>query len=551
MASVVDVTTVVQSGLNHIDALLDDGPGWNWLTPGRTVLYYTFSVASGNETGNTEIAGAVSAFNTAQQSACLSQLAYITRLTGITFTAASAPTAADLHFADTNIVSSASTSGLCSWSYNYGYNGSNVITSYSSSAYVYLDNVEWQGENANPVAGNQGYETLLHELGHALGLKHPFEGATTLPAAQDNTANSIMSYTHLGGSYSTFSPYDVAALMWLYGDDGLGGALGVSSAARFIVGNASANALSGGAGNDKLQGGGGNDLIDGGTGINTAVYSGAHANYAETKTASGYTLSDNVGGEGSDTLTNIQSLKFSDATIALNLAGINAGSDATAAYNTIAEKLYVAYFGRPADPAGLQNMTGQLSTANAPTDMQAFIAAYGSNAAVTQIIDGFGNSAESARLYTGSDTDFVTAIFQNLFGRNPAGTFWIDALSSRQMSRSQAAMSIMAGAEANSTSQGLIDAAAIANKIVVADNFTTAIVTASGYSGSSAAAAARTLLHSVNQDSNVLAFQSSVDSTLLAIGAAPAHSAGLSLAAAAAGSDTVSVVGIAAADYFA
>ncbi|MCX7178613.1 MAG: DUF4214 domain-containing protein [Proteobacteria bacterium] len=192
----------------------------------------------------------------------------------------------------------------------------------------------------------------------------------------------------------------------------------------------------------------------------------------------------------------------------------------------IAEKLYVSYFGRPADPSGFQNMTSQLTAANAPTTMQEFIFSYDTNSAVKQIIDGFGSSPESGRLYTGSNADFVTAIFQNLFGRNPAGTFWIQALTNNQMTRSQAAMNIMAGAEVNTSSQGMIDAAAIANKIVVAANFTSAIVTASGYSGSAAGTSARNMLHTVTQDTNVFDFQATVDNTLNSMGAAPPRALG-------------------------
>ncbi|MCI3131616.1 matrixin family metalloprotease [Phenylobacterium aquaticum] len=39
------------------------------------------------------------------------------------------------------------------------------------------------------------YMTLLHEIGHALGLKHPFEGDVTLPADYDTTRYTVMSYT--------------------------------------------------------------------------------------------------------------------------------------------------------------------------------------------------------------------------------------------------------------------------------------------------------------------------------------------------------------------
>jgi serralysin len=43
--------------------------------------------------------------------------------------------------------------------------------------------------------GTYFFATMLHEVGHALGLKHPFEEASKLPAEYDNSRYTVMSYT--------------------------------------------------------------------------------------------------------------------------------------------------------------------------------------------------------------------------------------------------------------------------------------------------------------------------------------------------------------------
>jgi len=90
-----------------------------------------------------------------------------------------------------------------------------------------LNSQEW-----NP--GNISFETLLHELGHALGLTHPFADSDmpskpVLPANLDSTIHTVMSYTYANlqgqtGNEFSFHPttpmvLDIAAMQYLYGSN--------------------------------------------------------------------------------------------------------------------------------------------------------------------------------------------------------------------------------------------------------------------------------------------------------------------------------------------
>ncbi len=63
----------------------------------------------------------------------------------------------------------------------------------------------------------------------------------------------------------------------------------------------------------------GNDSINGGAGIDAAVYGGSRANFTLTQTGSGFRLADKSGALGTDTLQNVERLKFSDGAIALDV----------------------------------------------------------------------------------------------------------------------------------------------------------------------------------------------------------------------------------------
>ena len=310
MATVSDITTTPLSGLNHIDALLDKGPDWNFLSnSGANVLYYTFSTASGNEAGRT----GQEMFSTAQQAATRTAFTYLQQVTGIEFRETGSGTAAQIHLANIDI-DGARTTGLCSWQASYRSFPDGTLSEYRANAYVYLDNVEWRHITQNLMPGTQGYETLLHELGHALGLKHPFEaqaGEVALPGYEDNTANTIMSYTGHGGPYSTFQPYDIAALNWLYGGDGLRGSLGMNgSGARYLTGTAKSETLTGTDFDDIFQGNGGNDMIYGGNGRDTAIFGGRYGDYRFTNLVNGDLTV--IGANSSTTLNQVEVLQFDD-----------------------------------------------------------------------------------------------------------------------------------------------------------------------------------------------------------------------------------------------
>ena len=169
MATLTDINKTPASGYIYIDALLDVGPDWNYLTPAGNTIFYTFSVDSANENN---VYGQ-QAFSYAQQTYTRLALSYVSEITGIKLVETSSGAQAQIHFALRDITG-VSTTGLTSWNSSIRYTTNEDLVGYGTNAYVYLDNTEWYAENANLSPGGTGYQTLLHELGHVLGLKHPF-----------------------------------------------------------------------------------------------------------------------------------------------------------------------------------------------------------------------------------------------------------------------------------------------------------------------------------------------------------------------------------------
>ena len=201
------------------------------------------------------------------------------------------------------------------------------------------------------------------------------------------------------------------------------------------------------------------------------------------------------------------------------------------AYTDQVQKVYIAYYGRAADPVGL-----------------AYWAEMVESDGLDGIMASFGASAEATALYGSlSNTAKVNALYQQSFGRDAdfAGLmYYAGQLTKGNMTAVTIAQNIFDGAAGD-------DATILANKLVVAKAYTAAIDTSAevvAYSGTVAAASARALLTTVDAATVAASFDvaTSVASIVSVASATPAI-AGSTVALT---TKTDSLAGSAGADIF-
>jgi hypothetical protein len=155
---------------------------------------------------------------------------------------------------------------------------------------------------------------------------------------------------------------------------------------------------------------------------------------------------------------------------------------ATTYYNDI-QKLYVAYFNRPADPKGLAFWETAVE------------AAKGSTAGVAA---EFAKQAEYTAAFSGkTNAQIVDQVYQNLFGRSSAGDtgadFWVKGLDNKVITIADVVTAVAAGAQGT-------DKTAFSSKVTAAASFTAALDTdaeVAGYAGDAANKVGKTFLAGV------------------------------------------------------
>jgi serralysin len=73
-------------------------------------------------------------------------------------------------------------------------------SSHPNAGDIWFQVDKWHADSGGRILkGSHDYLVILHEIGHALGLKHSFDDPNPLPASLDDFSSTVMSYTAWAG----------------------------------------------------------------------------------------------------------------------------------------------------------------------------------------------------------------------------------------------------------------------------------------------------------------------------------------------------------------
>jgi serralysin len=206
---------VALTGDQNIDGLI---AGMRWSASSLTFAFPTSQADYGTNYGDQDALSTFAPVNAAMQAVARATFAMVQGLTNLSFVESNDPLSAVFRMG---------------------------ISSEPNTAYAYYPSTSSTGGDSwynpdpawtQPIFGNYGYLTIIHELGHNLGLKHGHESDGPSGQAmnywRDSMEFSVMTYRGFIGADSqggytngqfgyaqTFMMYDIAALQHLYGAD--------------------------------------------------------------------------------------------------------------------------------------------------------------------------------------------------------------------------------------------------------------------------------------------------------------------------------------------
>ena len=204
---------------------------------------YFFPSTLPNYDTDTDHAKGFTTFSSTQKARTVIALSYISSVLDVSFTEKT--TASGL-----NTLSFASNNQTGSGGY------AQFPSSSFSGSDLFLNIADY---NTTLADGTYGTYTLMHELGHALGLKHPFDekdaaGDVEVPpylqGSEDSTTWTYISYNYSSSEYYLrYSPLDIAALQYLYGPS----KSAKTGNDKYTISSSSANFIWDGLGTDQID----------------------------------------------------------------------------------------------------------------------------------------------------------------------------------------------------------------------------------------------------------------------------------------------------------
>lgn len=336
----------------------------------------------------------------------------------------------------------------------------------------------------NLTAGSEGYAALLHELGHALGLRHPANSdagdawSNVVAAGFNSKQLSVMASAASGDGLfrSDWGQYDVLALRYLYGSTAHAGG---DDHYQFGAASSSTVTLTDDGGTDSLDASAATlgvqlSLVPGSlssigltplgvAAVNNIAISATSwieqaigSRYDDVITGNerdnllqGYGGNDVIdGAAGRDTVRFAG--KLAEYTLASSFGSLQvSANDGMSGFATLSnvERLQFADLNMAYDISGIAGKAYRIYQAAFDRTPDAgglgfWISVMDKGYALVDVADAFIKSAEFAVLYGAqpSNADMLTRLYQNVLHRTPdAGgyAFWLDVLDRHAVSRAQ------------------------------------------------------------------------------------------------------------------
>lgn len=285
---------------------------WNREGSLGTNAVVTYSFPTAQQAYDTDARPGFAAMLAGHQAHVRSAIAVWEAVSGLKFVEVDAATGGDITFSMFDMAGQTNSVGnqISGFGYfpgnEYRYDSSTGITQVRNShnnigGDIFLNANFYAADPSTLAPGVRGFAITLHEIGHALGFKHPFEGNPVITSGHDSGEYTILSYNY-PQSTVRLGTVDIAAMQMVYGVNNivsrgynpftgeveialgfgarlvgtnLGDRVFASFGNEWISGGAGddhlfgldgADHLLGGAGNDELVGGNGIDILEGGDG---------------------------------------------------------------------------------------------------------------------------------------------------------------------------------------------------------------------------------------------------------------------------------------------